>query len=358
MNNPLRFALIGCGRIAAKHAEILGSGQVSGASLAGVCDLVLEKAQKLGAKYGVPAFQDMQEMMQTLGDDVDACSILTESGNHAANCLDLVQYGKNIIVEKPMALRVDDADRMIQACDKAGIKLFVIKQNRFNRPVQLLREQIEAGRFGKLFLGTVRVRWSRDQAYYDLAPWRGTWALDGGVFANQASHHIDLLTWMMGDVETVFAKSLLAMVDIETEDTGVVVLKFQNGALGIIEATTATRPSDLEGSISILGENGTVEIGGFAANEIKTFEFVDITDDESKALKDCRESPPNVYGFGHLRYYEHVIDVIHNGGSSLVDGLEGRNSLEVIQAIYESVETGKEVFVRANAGHKRLGRLT
>ena len=254
-----------------------------------------------------------------------------------------------------MALTLNDADAMIRACDEAGVKLFVIKQNRFNVPVVKLRKALEQGRFGKLVLGTVRVRWCRTQDYYDQDDWRGTWTYDGGVLTNQASHHVDMLEWMLGEVESVFAMSTTALVDIETEDTAVVTLKFKNGALGIIEATTAARPTDLEGSISILGEGGSVEIAGFAVNEMKIWNFVEPMTGDENVMEKYSVNPPNVYGFGHQAYYEHVVDCITNNRQHLVDGLEGRKSLELISAIYESIETGKEVHLRFNPKHCRLG---
>ncbi len=285
----------------------------------------------------------------------DVVVVLTESGRHAEHVLELARYGRDIVVEKPMALTLEDADAMIRACDGAGVRLFVVKQNRFNVPVVKLREALEKGRFGRLVLGTVRVRWCRTQAYYDQDPWRGTWALDGGVLSNQASHHVDLLEWMMGDVDSVFARSATALVKIEAEDTAVVVLRFRSGALGIIEATTAARPTDLEGSISLLGELGSVEIGGFAVNEIRVWKFVQPDAQDAKVMSDYSVNPPNVYGFGHQAYYEHVIDCIRNDKQQLVDGLEGRKSLELISAIYESIETGKEVQLRFRPTRCRLG---
>jgi predicted dehydrogenase len=200
------------------------------------------------------------------------------------------------------------------------------------------------------------VRWCRTQEYYDQDAWRGTWALDGGVLTNQASHHVDLLEWMMGDVESVFARSATALVDIEAEDTAVVVLKFRNGALGIIEATTAARPRDLEGSISVLGERGTVEIGGFAVNEMKTWEFAVRVPEDDEVMRKYSVNPPSVYGFGHHAYYEHVVDCIVNDRQHLVDGLEGRRSLELISAMYESIETGREVALRFAPRRCRLGQ--
>lgn len=334
---------------------MLGGGMIQGASLAAVCDIRPERAEAAGAQWKVPAFTDMHEMMRFLKDDVDAVAVLTESGNHARHTLELAPYGKHIIVEKPMALTLDDADAMIHACDSNGIKLFVIKQNRFNLPVQKLREALEAGRFGRLVLGTVRVRWCRTQAYYDQDAWRGTWALDGGVLSNQASHHLDLLEWMMGDVESVFAKSTRALVDIEAEDTAVVVLRFRNGALGIIEATNATRPKDLEGSLSVLGELGNVVIGGYAVNKIESWAFSHPLPSDEDVMANYSTNPPDVYGFGHRSYYEHIVKCLNTGGKMLVDGLEGRRSLELIMAIYESVETGKEVFLRFAPRKCRLG---
>lgn len=349
----LKFALVGCGRIAKRHAELLGLNQIEGAKLTAVCDHDSSKAISIGERFSVPHYTDMHAMLQS--ENIDAVVVLTESGNHARNVVDLAQYGKHIIVEKPMALTLDDADAMIRACDNAGIKLFVVKQNRFNVPVVKLREALEQGRFGKLILGTVRVRWCRPQEYYDQAPWRGTWAMDGGVLTNQASHHVDMLEWMLGEVDSVFARSTTALAKIEAEDTAVVTLKFRNGALGIIEATTAVRPKDLEGSISVLGEGGTVEIAGFAVNKMKVWNFVDPMPGDEDVMETYSVNPPNVYGFGHQAYYEHVVDCIKNNRRHLVDGLEGRKSLELINAIYESIETGKEVHLRFRPQHCKLG---
>lgn len=352
----ITFALVGCGRIAKKHAEILGENQLVGAQLGAVCDIREDRARYYGEKYGVPWYTDMHSMMVESGETINVVSILTESGSHAEHTLQLAQYGKHLVVEKPMALTLPDADAMIRACDGAGIKLFVVKQNRYNYPVQKLRGALEDGRFGKLVMGTVRVRWCRTQEYYDQDAWRGTWSMDGGVFTNQASHHIDLLEWMLGEPESVFAKSTTALVDIETEDTGVAIIKFSSGALGIVEATTACRPKDLEGSLSMLGEMGTVEIGGFAVNEMKIWNFREPRGDDSEVLEKYCQNPPNVYGFGHLAYLQHVVDAITNKTPALVDGLEGRKSLELITAIYESIETGKEVFLRFRPEKCQLGR--
>jgi predicted dehydrogenase len=350
----LRFALVGCGRIAKRHSELLGNGLIQGASLAAVCDVDRTRAESVATKFNVPSFIDMREMALEVRPDV--CVILTESGRHAEHTIALAPLCKHIVVEKPMALTLDDADEMIRACDRHGVRLFVVKQNRFNVPVTKLREALDAGRLGRLVLGTVRVRWCRRQDYYDQDPWRGTWALDGGVLANQASHHVDLLEWMMGDVDSVFARGITALADIEAEDTAVVILKFRSGALGLIEATTAARPTDLEGSISLLGELGTVEIGGFAVNEMKVWRFEKPQEEDDQVLAKFSVNPPSVYGFGHHAYYQHVVECILEDRPQLVDGLEGRRSLELISAIYESIETGREVRMRFVPQRCRLGQ--
>lgn len=350
----IKFAIMGCGRIAKRHAELLGQKQIKNAQLVAVCDLIEERARKIGKQFNVPFFTDVFKMLNSL--DIDVITILTESGYHAKHVIEIAKFKKHIVVEKPMALTLNDADAMISACDEAGIKLFVVKQNRFNVPVIKTREALNAGRFGKLVLGTVRVRWCRPQEYYDQDAWRGTWALDGGVLTNQASHHVDLLEWMMGEVESVQAMSATSLANIEAEDTAVVNLRFKNGALGIIEATTAARPKDLEGSLSILGSKGTVEIGGFAVNEMKVWNFVEEQKGDIEVMERYSVNPPNVYGFGHQAYYDHVVDSIINNKKHLVDGLEGRKSLELINAIYESIETKREVFLRFKPNYCRLGQ--
>ena len=350
----LKFALVGCGRIAKRHSELLGFNNIKNASLVAVCDIDEKKAKKIAERFNVPYYTDMDEMMQK--QTIDVVSVLTESGYHANHVINLAKYGKHIVVEKPMALTLDDADLMIKTCDENACKLFIIKQNRFNFPVVKLRQAYEAGRFGKLVLGTVRVRWTRQQNYYDQDLWRGTWALDGGVLTNQASHHIDMLEWMMGDVESVFAKANTSLVNIETEDTAVVTLKFKNGALGIIEATTATRPNNLEGSISILGEKGSVVISGFAVNKMQTWAFDQKEEGDEDVLEKYSVNPPNVYGFGHQAYYEHVVDSIINNKKQLIDGISGKKSLELIVAIYNSIESGKEVSLKSKPYNCRLGK--
>jgi UDP-N-acetyl-2-amino-2-deoxyglucuronate dehydrogenase len=351
---PIRIGLIGCGRISDRHIEVLTN--LESARLVGVTDIIKDRAEAKAGKKGIPVYTSLDELIEKGKPEI--ISILTPSGDHPERAIEVAARGVHVIVEKPMALRLDDADRMIDACDRAGVKLFVVKQNRYNLPVQELRKAIDRGRFGKLVLGTVRVRWCREQKYYDQDAWRGTWAMDGGVLSNQASHHIDLLHWMMGPVETVMAMSATQLVNIEVDDTAVAVLKFASGALGVIEATTATRPKDLEGAISILGEKGSVEVGGFAVNEIRHWNFTAPEEGDAAILSNARSNPPNVYGFGHREFYKAVIENLTTGKreNSLVDGLEGKRSLELINAIYESVETGKAVELMFRPRWSRMGR--
>ena len=353
LKKNLRFGLVGCGRIGARHAALLSQKKIPNAELVAVCDTNEARAQQFANEYSAKAYTKLEEMLAA--EQLDVLSILTPSGLHSEHTIQSAPYVANIVVEKPMALTIKDADAMIECCDAHSTRLFVVKQNRFNMPVRKLRRTIDQGRFGKIFLGTTRVRWTRNQSYYDQDKWRGTWKLDGGVLANQASHHIDLLLWMMGDVDSVFARSTTDFVDVEVETTAIVSLKFSSGALGLIEATTAARPVNIEGSLSILGEKGSAVVGGFAVNKIDVWKFEDPIPEEDDEINDLNTDPPDVYGFGHKVYYEHVIKCIRENGPNLVDGLEGRRSLELISAIYESIETGTEVNLRFQPKHSRLG---
>lgn len=350
----INVALVGCGRIARRHAELLGHGVIPGARLAAVCDVVADRRNEFAGRYGVPAFSCIDEMVRAT--PIDLVSVLTPSGMHATHAIAAAKAGKHVVVEKPMALTLEDADAMIAAADAAKVRLFVVKQNRFNVPVVKAREALLAGRLGKLVLGTVRVRWCRDQSYYNQDAWRGTWAQDGGVIANQASHHVDMLAWFMGSVESVHARGATSLVNIETEDTAVATVRFRSGALGVIEATSATRPNDLEGSLSVLGSGGAIEIGGFAVNKIKHWQFVHPSDDDAEVMERFSVNPPSVYGFGHQAYYEHVVDCLANGRDAVVDGREGRASLELVAAIYESMASGNEVRLPLRVEQSRLGK--
>lgn len=346
-----KIVLIGCGRISPRHLQVIGESDEL--SLAAVCDIQAMRAHESSAAHGVPAFSDAMEMVRQIKPDI--ASILTDSGSHARLGIALAPHVPALVVEKPMALTLEDADQLIETCDRHGTRLFVVKQNRYNPSVVKLRRALEQGAFGKLVMGTVRVRWCRDQGYYDQDPWRGTWKDDGGVFANQASHHIDLLQWMMGPVESVKAYTATRLVKIEAEDTGVAVLRFKSGALGIIEATTGARPKDLEGSLSVLGEKGSVVIGGFAVNKVETWNFADPLV-HAEGMEDPSQAVPSVYGLGHQAFYGDVTQALRKDGRHMLDGLEGRKSLEIINALYESAATGKEVFLRYIPHSVRLGR--
>jgi len=349
-HEKIKFALIGCGAIANKHMTAIN--RLDNAEVVGAYDIDSHAARAFSEKNSISTFTDVETMIEKTESHV--LNILTPSGLHAENILELIRFKKHFVVEKPLALRLDQVDRIVEKCDANGIKIFVVQQNRFNPPIQKLKEALIKGRFGKLVLGTIRVRWCRHQAYYDQKSWRGTWAYDGGVFTNQASHHIDMLIWLMGGVESVMAKTATSLVNIEAEDTGVAILRFKNGALGILEATTATRPKDLEGSISILGEKGSVEVGGFFMNELKTWNFEE-ADDMDAEVWDKFSNVPNEPAWNHSYFFKDVIDSLINGKRGLIDGLEGRKSVELINAIYESAETGREVMLRFAPKKCKLG---
>ncbi len=350
INNHIKVGLIGCGAISKKHAAAIAA--IKTMSLVGAFDLSKQNGQKFAKEHNVPFFTEASTMIKATKPDI--LVIATPSGMHAQNLLELLPYNKHFIVEKPLALRLDDIDNILEQCDQKGLKIFVVKQNRFNPPIQKLKDAITSGRFGKLVLGSVRVRWCRTQEYYEQKKWRGTWEFDGGVLTNQASHHIDTLLWMMGEPVSVQAKTTTRLASIEAEDTAAAIIKFKNGALGIIEATTATRPKDLEGSISILGEKGAVEVAGFFMNKLKTWQFAKSQpEDQDIWLKHA--SVPNEFAWNHTEFYKNVSTSLTSGSKGLIDGLEGRKSLELISALYESAETGKEVFLRYQPKYCQLG---
>jgi predicted dehydrogenase len=339
------FALIGCGRIGLKYINFFRGGDTSEATLVAVCDPNTKRASEMVSGLEVPVIDDPIEMMKQFGHKIHVIAILAPSGLHARLTIDLAQFGKDIIVEKPMALTVADADLMIDACDSAGVRLFVVMQNRLNFPIQKLHKAIQSGRFGKLVMATARIRWCRKQEYYDEYPWRGSFLGNGGVFANQGSHYLDLLQWMCGDVTSVFAKTSKALLKIETEDTGIAILKFKSGTLGVIEATMATRPADLEGSISILGEYGSVEISGFALNEVRTWKFIDEEPQDAEIEEFIHSKADPQTTIGHNNYLRHLINCIRDHTPGLVDGREGRKSVGLISAIYKSSFSGREIIL-------------
>lgn len=351
----LTFALVGCGRVSRNHLKALTSGRIP-AKLAAVCDRVEEKARAAGEQHSVPFYTEYHEMMQK-HPELDVVNIATPTGRHAEHVIDLARYGKHLVVEKPMALRVADAEAMIRACRRRGGRLFVIQQNRFNPAVVAARKAFEAGRFGKMVMGTVRVRWSRQQAYYEQDDWHGTWAMDGGVMSQQASHHLDLLQWFLGPVAAVQCQTATRLLDIEVEDTAAALLRVQSGALGVFEATVATRPEDLEGSLSLLGEKGSVIIGGHAVNKILYWKFAKEKPGDADMVQSASQEVPNVYGHGHVPYLANVIDAILHKRPGLVEGAEGLKNVNILTALYESAARGgATVPPGVTVRRSRLGR--
>ena len=334
----VRIALVGCGRISGNHFDAYR--KIDGLQLVGVCDVVSERARAAADANGVPAFTSYEEMLHSVA--CDAVAICTPSGLHPQHGVMAAKLGKHVITEKPMAISLAAADELVQACDAAGVNLFVVKQNRLNPPIQLLKRAIDKGRFGRIYLANTTVRWTRPQEYYDQAPWRGTWEFDGGAFMNQASHYVDLIQWLVGPVESVMAKTATLARRIEAEDTGIAVLKFRNGALGTIEVTMLTYPKNLEGSITILGEKGSAKISGTAVNRVETWQFSDY-DDDDKLIEAATTNPPNVYGFGHEAYYRNVLRVLRGEATPDTDGREGLKSLELLIAMYLSARDGKRI---------------
>ncbi len=332
-----KVGIIGCGRISRNHCEAIKS--VDGFQLTAVCDLIPERAASTANAYGAQAFDSADRLLSD--GDVDVVVLATPSGLHPLHGVMAAEAGKHVISEKPMAITLESADKLVQACDAAGVHLFVVKQNRLNPSVQLLKRAVDSGRFGQIYVANTTVRWTRPQEYYDMADWRGTWELDGGAFMNQASHYVDLVQWLVGSVESVSAKTATLARNIEAEDTGAAVLRFRNGAIGVIEVTMLTFPKNLEGSITLLGERGSAQIGGRSLNRIEHWEFADYHDDD-RLVDMAGTDPPSVYGFGHLPYYENVLSVLKGEARPGTDGREGRKSLALICGIYESARTGRE----------------
>ncbi len=333
-----RIALVGCGRISKNHFEAID--KIDGLELVAVCDADPERAKRAGEEWKVPWFTSYEKMLAE--GNADVVTIATPSGLHPEQGVAAANAGKHVVMEKPMAISLTGADALVHACDKAGVQLFVVKQNRLNPPVQLLKRAVDRNRFGRLYMASCTVHWARPQEYYDQAPWRGTWEFDGGAFMNQASHYVDLIQWVMGPVESVIAKTATLARRIETEDSGIAILKFRSGALGCIEVTMLAYPRNLEGSLTILGEKGSVKIGGTAVNKIEHWEFAD-HDEDDKLVESANTNPPNVYGLGHQGYYRNVLAVLRGEAKPDTDGRAGRKSLELILGIYESAKTGREV---------------
>lgn len=352
MNKKLKFGLIGCGRISYKHIDALIL-HYSEAEITAFCDILAERAERKKAEYyeglKISGIKDLPNAVcynsidQMLNEqDLDVVSICTPSGLHPVHGILAAKKGINVITEKPMATNLRLADELIKACDEHNVRLFVVKQNRLNSTMQLLKKAVNKDRFGRLYMILVNVLWTRPQSYYDEAAWRGTWEFDGGAFSNQASHYIDALEWIGGPVESVTAITGTLARKIETEDTGSAVIRFRSGAIGNVNVTMLTYPKNLEGSITVLGDKGTVKIGGVALNKFEKWEFRDSDPDDDLVLKSNYE-PDNIYGFGHSGYYDNVINVLKNGAEPNTDGREGRKSLELIMGIYKSSREGKTI---------------
>ncbi len=340
-----RVGLVGCGRISKNHFEAIA--RVDGLELTAVCDSQFERATRAGAEHHAKPFQSLEDMLSDGA--IDIVAICTPSGLHSAQGVLAARAGKHVITEKPMSISLAQADALVQACDTAGVRLFVVKQNRLNPPIQLLKRAVDKGRFGRIYMANVTVRWQRPQDYYNAEPWRGTWEFDGGAIMNQASHYVDLLQWLVGPVESVLAKTATQARRIEAEDSGIGIIKFRSGALGVVEVNVLTYPRNLEGSITILGETGSVKIGGTAVNRVEQWTFASY-DDDDKLVDSANTSPPTVYGFGHEGYYRNVVSVLRGEAKPETDGRAGRKSLELILGIYASAKSGREVPIPLQVG--------
>lgn len=342
----VKYALIGCGRIATNHVKAVLN---NGLEFVAACDLVPENIQTLLARYGlendssIARYTDYKQMIAE-HPDLELVAIATSSGAHAEIALYCIDQGINVIIEKPMAMNMADAEEIIRRSEEKHVKVCACHQNRFNVAVQKTRKALEEGRFGKLSHGSIHVRWNRNKDYYDQAPWRGTWAEDGGCLMNQCIHGIDLLRWMMGnEVESVYGVTRQQFHHyLEAEDVGMAVVKFKNGAIATIEGTTNVFPKNLEETLYLFGEKGTVKIGGKSTNNLDVWDFADETeaDQSNKGLK---EQTSNVYGNGHTSLYADVIDAIQKDRKPYVDAVAGRNALEMILAIYKSMKIGAPV---------------
>mgnify|MGYP000867207059 CR=1 FL=1 len=335
--SKLKFAIIGCGRISFKHIEALINNK-NDAELVAVCDIVEKRAVERKKQYdqvikeaNIKVYTDYHEMLKK--EDIDVVAIATESGYHGKHAIECINYGTHVLIEKPMALSLNDADKIIQLAKEKNKKVCVSHQNRFNPPIQKLRRAIEEGRFGKIINGTARILWTRDDNYYKQAPWRGTKELDGGTLMNQCIHNIDLLQWMMGsEIERIHSEKGTFLRDIEMEDFGAILIRFKNGSIGVVEGSACVYPKNLEETLSIFGEKGTVVIGGLAVNEIKTWQFADKRDYDEQ---DETVEIDSVYGKGHTPLYRDFIDAINENREPLINGEEGKKAVKIILKAYE-----------------------
>ena len=339
VDRKIKIAVVGCGRISENHLKSIQVHQ-DNFELVAVCDNNRELVKKISANLSVPGFANLDTMLREI--DLDIVSICTPSGIHPQQVIKAAEAGVHVITEKPMATRWKDGLAMVKACDEARVRLFVVKQNRLNSTLQLLKRAVTEKRFGRIHMVSINVFWTRPQEYYDSAAWRGTWELDGGAFMNQASHYVDLLEWLIGPIADIQAMTGTLGREIEVEDTGVMNVRWRNGAMGSMCVTMLTYPKNYEGSITILGEKGTVRVGGVAVNEIQHWEFEE-EKEYDKDIKEASYQTTSVYGFGHPLYFKDVIDVMRGKKEPDTDGREGLTALEVLIAAYLSARDGKTV---------------
>lgn len=338
----MKYALIGCGRISPNH---IAAAIKNNLEIVAICDIVeanmRDKIKKFELPESVHAYTDYKEMLQI--EKPQLVAIATESGKHAGIAIDCINAGCNIIIEKPIALSLADADAIIKCAKENNVKVCACHQNRFNKSIKKIREAVEKGRFGKMFYGTAHIRWNRGYEYYSRASWRGTWEQDGGALMNQCIHNIDLLRWMMGDEieEVVGMTDKLNHNYIEAEDLGIALVKFKNGSYGIIEGTTDVYPQNLEETLYLFGEKGTVKAGGQSVNIIEEWRFSDMLDEPEAVKREFHENPPNIYGYGHTPLYADVIEAIEQDRKPYVDAEAGKRALELVLAIYKSAKEGK-----------------
>jgi UDP-N-acetyl-2-amino-2-deoxyglucuronate dehydrogenase len=338
-DRKIRFALVGCGRISANHFDALDR-HADRAELVGVCDIDPAALCRAEERTGAPGFGSLDTLLA--GTDADVVILSTPSGLHSKQAVQVAAAGRHVMTEKPMATRWQDGKRMVQACDQAGVHLFVVKQNRRNPTIQLVKRAVDRHRFGRIYMVNINVFWTRPQSYYDSAAWRGTWEFDGGAFMNQASHYVDLLDWLIGPVESVQAYTATLARNIQVEDTGVVSIRWRTGALGSMNVTMLTYPKNYEGSMTIIGEHGTVRVGGVAVNHIDHWEFAE-SDPDDALVEQASYETTSVYGFGHPLYYDNVIRALRGDAPPDTDGREGLHSLELLIATYLSARDGRRV---------------
>lgn len=339
LDRAIRIAVVGCGRIASNHFAAIAkhAGRIE---LAAVCDNDPRALGDAITKSGVPGYGDLSDLLAS--DCADVVALCTPSGLHSSQAIECAKAGVHVMTEKPMATRWADGVAMVEECDRAGVRLFVVKQNRRNATLQLVKKAIERGRFGRIYMATINVFWARPQSYYDSAKWRGTWEFDGGALMNQASHYVDLVDWLIGPVESVQAYVATLARNIQVEDTATIGIRWRSGALGSVNVTMLAYPKNLEGSITIIGERGTVKVGGVAVNQIEHWEFADSDPDDLK-VKEANYETTSVYGFGHPLYYDNMIRTLRGETEPETDGREGLRSLEVLIASYMSARDQRRV---------------